>query len=338
MAEREVVVVAFARTPFGRVCGGLKDVPAHQLGALAVDEVLRRAGIEGGEVDALYAGVGALTAAREVVLASQLPAATPSLAVNRAGCSGMTAIGLGWKDLAGAQADLVICGGYDSLSRSPPQNGAIADYAGEEALAHGVTRAMQDEWAELSGARYLRAEAAGVFATERFPVAGLVADELAGAGADGAAFLMLATADKARRLGLATLACIVDYAEVAGEPASESAAPAVAIRQLMKRQGRAMYEIDLLEIDEARAATPLVSTLRLGSRNPGIAAEIRARTNVNGGAVALGHSPGAGGARIAMTLVNALTRRGGGRGVAAICGGHGQSDALMVEVAARASA
>jgi acetyl-CoA C-acetyltransferase len=93
-----------------------------------------------------------------------------------------------------------------------------------------------------------------------------------------------------------------------------------------------MYEIDLLEINEAYAATPLVSTLRLGSLNPEIAAEIRQRTNIHGGAVALGHPLGASGARITMTLINALTRRGGGRGVAAICGGYGQGDAVMVEV------
>jgi len=100
----------------------------------------------------------------------------------------------------------------------------------------------------------------------------------------------------------------------------------------MKAQGRAMYEVDLLEINEAYAATPLVSTLRLGSRNPALAAELRERTNVHGGAVAIGHPLGASGARITMTLVNALARRGGGRGIAAICGGYGQGDGVMVEV------
>jgi acetyl-CoA C-acetyltransferase len=327
------------------------------------------------------------------VLASQLPDSTPSLAVDRACCSGLTAIGLAARDIASAHADLIICGGCDNLSRtplwgrrarktrpgdpaavdsdtapydplllrSPVQDKAIADYSGEEALAHGVTRVMQDEWAALSHERYFRADAQGVFATERFAVAGVGADEgpredtsldklaalptlyasptiTAGNApglADGAAFLMLAAADKAARLGLPTLARIAGYEQVADVPTSGSYTPALAIQRLLKRQGRAMYEIDLLEINEAYAATPLVSTLRLGSRNPSLAAELHERTNVHGGAVAIGHPLGASGARITMTLINALTRRGGGRGVAAICGGYGQGDAVMVEVDGR---
>jgi acetyl-CoA C-acetyltransferase len=395
MAEDPIVIVGYARTPFGRFFGGLREIPAPLLGARTVDELLRRTGVEPGAIDALYAGVGmgsggVFTPAREAVLASQLPDKTPSLAVDRACCSGMTAIGLGWKDLAGGHADLVICGGFDSLSRtplwaararktrpgdpaawdrdgipydplilrSPVQDKAIAEYTGEEALAHGVNRAMQDEWAALSHERYFKAEADGFFAAERFDINGIRADEgprpdttleklavlptiyasptiTAGNApglSDGAAFLMLATATKAAKLGLKPLARLADYAQVADGPTSGSYTPAIAIRTLLKRQGRAMYEIDLLEINEAYAATPLVSTLRLGSLNPEIAAEIRQRTNIHGGAVALGHPLGASGARITMTLINALTRRGGGRGVAAICGGYGQGDALMVEV------
>jgi acetyl-CoA C-acetyltransferase len=396
MNDTDVVVAGYARTPFGRFFGALRDIPAHRLGALAIDELLRRTGVDPGEVDGLYAGVGmasggVFTPAREAVLASQLPDTTPSLAVDRACCSGMTAIGLAWRELAAGGADLLVCGGFESLSRtpllaararrtrpgdpaavdpaavpydplllkSPVEGKAIADYTGEEALAHGVTREMQDEWAAQSHARYFAAEAAGVFDAERFEVAGLATDEgprrdttaaqlaslptiyasptvTAGNApglSDGAAFLLLATAKRAARLGLPVLARVAGYAQVAGEPTSGSYTPALAIRALMKAQGRAAYEIDLLEINEAYAATPLVSTLRLGSRNPEMAAELRGRTNVHGGAVAVGHPLGASGARIAMTLVNALGRRGGGRGIAAICGGYGQGDAVMVEVA-----
>jgi acetyl-CoA C-acetyltransferase len=398
MDYRQVVVVAYARTPFGRFFGGLRDIPAHRLGALAVDEVLRRSGVAPVAVDVLFAGVGmasggVFTPARETVLASELLDSTPSLAVDRACCSGLTAIGLAARDIASAHADLVICGGYDNLSRtplwghrarktrpgdpaaldtgaapydplllrSPVQDKAIADYTGEEALAHGITRPMQDEWAALSHARYFRADEQGVFATERFAVADVSADEgpradtsleklaalptlyasptiTAGNApglADGAAFLMLAAADQAARLGLPALARVVGYEQVADTPTSGSYTPALAIQRLLKRAGRALDEVDLLEINEAYAATPLVSTLRLGSRDPSVAAELRERTNVHGGAVAIGHPLGASGARITMTLINALTRRGGGRGVAAICGGYGQGDAVMVEVAGR---
>lgn len=394
-----VVILGYARTPFGRFFGALKDLPAHQLGALTVDELLRRTGTAPAKVGALYAGVGmasggVFTPAREVVLASTLPASTPSLAVDRACCSGMTALGLALRDLQSGQSGLVIAGGCENLSRtplwatrqrrarpgdpaawdpgapvydplllkSPVEGKAIADYTGEEAVGHGVTREMQDEWAAESHARYFAAEQAGVFATERFAVNGLQADECprrdtsvaklaalptiyasptitagnAPGLSDGAAFLLLGTPEMAGKLGLPVLARLVDYVQVADAPTSGSYTPALAIQQLLKRQGRTLPDVDLFEINEAYAATPLVSTLRLGARVPERAAELRARTNVHGGAVALGHPLGASGARIVLHLVNALARRGGGRGVAAICGGYGQGDGLMIEVDGRA--
>jgi acetyl-CoA C-acetyltransferase len=399
VADNDVVVLGYARTPFGRFFGGLKDLPAHMLAASAIEELLARTSVEPDTVDAVYAGVGmasggVFTPAREAVLASRLPDTTPSMAVDRACCSGMTAIGLGWTEIRTGRSQMVICGGFESLSRTPLwasrqrrtrpgepaawdpaqpvydplqfrgplQDKSMADYTGEEALAQGVTREMQDEWASASHARYFAAHAQGFFDPERFAVAGVTEDEgpqrdagieklaalpaidaspsiTAGntaALSDGAAFLLLATAEKACRLGLPALSRIVDYAQIADRSTTGSWTPALAIRQLMKRQGRAMYEIDLIEINEAYAATPLVSTLWLGSRDAQKTQELRARTNIHGGAVALGHPLGASGARITMTLINALTRRGGGRGVAAICGGYGQADALMIEVADKA--
>jgi acetyl-CoA C-acetyltransferase len=397
-----VVILGYARTPFGRFFGALKNFSAPELGALAVNELLRRTGVSPARVTALYAGVGmasggVFTPAREMVLKSELPDTTPSLAVDRACCSGMTALGLAWKDLVAGPligpGGLVIAGGCESLSRtplwaprvrrtrpgdpsafdalapvydplllkSPVEGKAIADYTGEEAVAHGVTREHQDEWAVQSHARYFAAEGAGVFAAERFGVAGLPADEsprvdtsastlaalptiygsptiTAGNApglSDGAAFLLLGTRSMADKLGVPVLARLVDYVQVADGPTSGSYTPALAIQQLMKRQGRPLSDVDLFEINEAYAATPLVSTLRLGARVPERAAELRERTNIHGGAVALGHPLGASGARIAMHLVNALSRRGGGRGVAAICGGYGQGDGVMVEVDGR---
>jgi acetyl-CoA C-acetyltransferase len=397
VADNDVVVLGYARTPFGRFFGGLKDLAAHTLAARTIDELLTRCRIEPEAVDAVYAGSGlasgsVFTPAREAVLASRLPESTPSMAVDRACCSGMTAIGVGWAELLTGRSNMVICGGFESLSRtplwaprqrrtrpgdpegwdpaqpvydplqlrSPLQDKAIADYTGEEALAQGVTREMQDEWASASHARYFAAQAQGFFDPETFAIAGVTTDEgprrdasieklaalptidasptitagnAPGFG-DGAAFLLLATAEKARKLGLPALSRIVDYAQIAGGPTTGSWTPALAIRQLMKRQGRAMYEIDLIEINEAYAATPLVSTLWLGSRDAQKAQELRARTNIHGGAVALGHPLGASGARITMTLINALIRRGGGRGVAA---NYGQGDALMIEVPGKAT-
>lgn len=329
MPDDPVVVIGYARTPFRSAGAADPQLPVDRLGALAVDEILRRTGIDPAEVDALYAGIGPASAgsARAAALASRLPPSTPALAVMRGACSGLSALGLGWKDLAGGHAEVVLCGGYDRAADPAPP--ALEPAAAEP--APGVTRAALDEWAARSHARLARAEAAGFFETERFAVAGLV-DGAADAPAAGAAFLMLATAAKAARLGVKPLARITSYAQVAEEPALEARDPALAIRRLMKAQGRAMYEIDLLEIDEPDAAPPVASTLRLGSLDPALTAEIRERTNVHGGALALGHPPAAAGARLALTLVNALAQRGGGRGVAAACGDGGQADAVMVEV------
>jgi acetyl-CoA C-acetyltransferase len=94
----------------------------------------------------------------------------------------------------------------------------------------------------------------------------------------------------------------------------------------------AAIDWDLVEINEAYAATPLVSTHVMADGNESEAAKLRAKTNVHGGAVAIGHPLGASGARLVMTLINGLMARGGGRGVAAICGGFGQGDAVMVTV------
>jgi acetyl-CoA C-acetyltransferase len=92
-------------------------------------------------------------------------------------------------------------------------------------------------------------------------------------------------------------------------------------------------DLSLIEINEAFAATPLVSTLLLADRDTRKADRLRERTNTHGGAVALGHPLGASGARLAMTLINGLRRAGGGLGAAAICGGFGQGDGLLLEVA-----
>ena len=243
----------------------------------------------------------------------------------------------------------------------------IAVYTGDEAIRRGVDREAQDAWAVESHQRYARAEADGYFGFERFaveapgtkgtstlvtldesprpdtsleklaklkPVYGgktVTAGNAPGLN-DGAAFLVLCRRDFARAHGLEPLARIVDYVQVSGAPTSGTSTPASAIIRLAERAGADACGWDAIEINEAYAATPLVSTLTLAGGDPGKAARLRTRTNVHGGAVALGHPLGASGARIVMTLINGLRRRGGGRGVAAICGGFGQGDGLLVAV------
>jgi acetyl-CoA C-acetyltransferase len=101
---------------------------------------------------------------------------------------------------------------------------------------------------------------------------------------------------------------------------------------LLKKNGLTLDQIDLIEINEAFAAMPLVASLVLGDRDMDRVKAIREKINVNGGAVAMGHPVGASGARIIMTLLNELGRRGGGRGVAAICGGLAQGESMLLEV------
>jgi acetyl-CoA C-acetyltransferase len=303
----------------------------------------------------------------------------------------MTAIGAAMKDLRCGEAGAVVCGGFESLSRTPilwPRQRArigdvaagdpllmrgmivdrpIAVYTGDEAMRRGVDRHQQDEWALSSHERYFMADGEGYFEAERFTVdasdskgrPGRIAkdesprretslEKLAAlktvyggstvtAGNapglnDGAAFLIATTARMAKDRGLEPLARLVDYTQVCGSPTSGTTTPAQAISRIAQRNHIAPTAWDLIEINEAYAATPLVSTLELTGGNAIAAKTLRERTNVHGGAVAIGHPLGASGARIVMTLINGLRRRGGGRGVAAICGGFGQGDAVMVQV------
>jgi len=393
----DIVVVAAARTPFGRFQGMLKSLDGPHLGALAINETVARSKLAPEEFDVLYGGVGMigsamLTPVRQAVLLSRLPQTMPSAAIDRACCSGMTAIGVAMKDIKAGEARAVLCGGFESLSQTPNllareraqrigdvvasdpllMRGVVVDrpiavYSGDEALRHGVSREQQDEWAVASHRRYFAAEADGYFDVERFPVEvtdaravrSVTTDESPRADTsreklatlktvyngktvtagnapglnDGAAFLAVTRRDVAQQHGLAPLARLVDYVQVCGGPTSGTVTPATAIQRIAQRNGRKPGDWDLIEINEAYAATPLVSTLVLADGDAAAAEALRKRTNVHGGAVAIGHPLGASGARIVMTLINGLRRRGGGRGVAAICGGFGQGDAVMVEVA-----
>jgi acetyl-CoA C-acetyltransferase len=239
---------------------------------------------------------------------------------------------------------------------------AIARYTGEEAVSMGVDRLQQDRWAVSSHRKYFEAEAKGYFEFERFPIreslATLAADEgprcdvseeklgdlspvyqsptiTAGNAPglnDGAAFILLASRSFAIAHGLRALAIIHDYVQVAGGPTTGSHTPAVALGKILDRTRRSVSDLTRIEINEAFAATPLVSALFLAKGDRRGADGILDRTNLCGGAVAIGHPIGASGARLVMTLVNGL-RLSGGLGVAAICGGYGQGDATLIEAA-----
>jgi len=141
---------------------------------------------------------------------------------------------------------------------------------------------------------------------------------------DGAAALVLSSPEYARSVGAEPLAEIVDHAAVAWDPPYLALVPAMAAQKLLDQQGLKASDIHVWEINEAFAAVALSSIDRLGLDVD--------RVNVDGGAIAIGHPLGASGARIVAHLIHALRRRGGGYGVAAICSGGGQGDALLVQV------
>lgn len=141
---------------------------------------------------------------------------------------------------------------------------------------------------------------------------------------DGACAIVLTSEEKAKSLGKEVLAYVIGHAEVAIEPEKFPQTPGLVINKILEKTGKNLEDIDLFEINEAFAAVALVS-----SQLAGLDEE---KVNVNGGAVALGHPIGASGARIILTLAYELKRRGGGIGIAAICSGGGQGDAIMIEV------
>ena len=263
----------------------------------------------------------------------------------------------------------------DQLVIACPMTGKPrAVQAGEEAVEFGVTRDEQDAWAVRSHANYFVAHEEGRFAAELMPVEiaqrkgdpiVLSADEsprqdttiaklaklpliygsptvTAGNApglSTGSTALILMDAAEAAARSIAPLATIVATAMASGHPDRIASIPAESARLALGKAGLTYDDIDLIEINEAFAAVPLVATLRMAEGDRDRAELLRERTNVNGGAIALGHPTGATGARLVLTLVNELRRRravdGATRpyyGLATLCGGIGEAEAVIVRV------
>lgn len=223
----------------------------------------------------------------------------------------------------------------------------------------GVTREEQDAWALRSHQKALAAQEAGYFKEEIVPVTisskkatitveqdeairpdtsleklaklkpayqddGTITAGNAPGVNDGAAALVVSSEEKAKELGVKPIAQILGHAAIGLEAEDFPLTPAHAIEKLLDKQGLKVDQIDLFEINEAFAAVALANKKLLGIDEN--------KLNVNGGAVALGHPIGASGARIVLTLIHELKRRGGGLGIAAICSGAAQGDALLVKV------
>ena len=237
----------------------------------------------------------------------------------------------------------------------------MGDYANQIAAAYGVTRQAQDEWALRSQQRAVESIRKGIFKeeiiaapimtkaglsldidTDEAPRADTDAVKLAslrpafnGDGTtitagnapglnDGAAALVVTTKERAVQSNQIPQASVLAHAAVSVEAKNYPITPALVVQKLLQQSGTNMQNIDLFEINEAFAVVVLASGIIAGWKDE--------KVNVHGGAIALGHPIGASGARIVLTLINGLKRRGGGLGIAAICSGGGQGDAVLIRV------
>lgn len=397
----DIVVVSGARTPFSKFGSVLRHMHSMDLGALVIKELLRRSGLEGKDIDELYYGMCIQSEAalyynvigRQALLRAGLPDEVVSLTIDRACCSSLTCVQLGWRSIRLNEAQTCLAVGAENMSNTPVVvNGhrwglgleplrivdhlnpimyvgynSIAKDAGDVALKYGVTREMQDEWAHRSQKKWLAADRDGKFRDELvpievpqrkgppilfekddFPKPNTTLEALAklptvygsptvtagnAPGLDaGAAGVIFMKRKKAVEMGITSLATINCVVSVAREPSKIAEVPGFAIKKALQRAGLTMDEIDIIEINEAFAAVPLVSTKILAEGDSSKWEKCLAKTNPNGGAVAIGHPVGATGARILLTMIYELRRRGGGVGVCALCGGLAQGDAALVRV------
>ena len=389
------VIVAGARTPIGRLLGGLKSQTAADLGGVAIKGALDKAGVTGEQVDYLIMGQVILAGAgqnpaRTAGLLAGLPASVPSITVNKVCLSGLNAIATADQMIRAGEADIIVAGGMESMTNAPhvlPKSregfkygdvslvdsmayDALFDQATQQAMgglteqcnAQGtnLSREEQDEFSARSHQRAAEAWKNGVFDEEVVPVeipqrkgdpvvvsqdegvrgettpeslgklrAAFAKDGTITAGSasqisDGACAVVVMSKAKAEELGLTWLAEIGAHGMVAGPDSTLQMQPANATAKACEKEGIAPADLDLVEFNEAFAAVGIESARSLGLDE--------AKVNVNGGAIALGHPVGMSGARVVLHLALELKRRGGGVGAAALCGGGGQGDALIVRV------
>ena len=387
----DIVIVSAARTPVGSFNGSLAGVPAYDLGTVAIQAAVERAGIAAADVEevimgqVLQAGQGQ-GPARQASINAGIPVASPAWSINQLCGSGLRAVALAAQQIADGSARIVVAGGQESMSQSPHaanlRNGTkiggleFVDTMLKDGLwdaFHGyhmgmtaenianrwqITREDQDRFALRSQNRAEAAQKAGKFKDEIVPVTikgrkgdtvvdsdefirvGTTYEGLAGlrpaftkdgtvtAGNasginDGAAALVLMTADEAKKRGLTPLARIASFANAGVEPEIMGTGPIPAMRKALERAGWTVADLDLVESNEAFAAQSLSVVRELGLDT--------AKTNVNGGAIAIGHPIGASGARVLTTLLHEMKRSGAKKGAATLCIGGGMGVAMCLE-------
>ena len=391
---RSVYILSATRTPIGKYGGSLAGFAAPDLGVVAARAALERARVQTHEVSevifghARQAGNGP-NPARQVAVRSGVPVEAPAYTVNQACASGLKAIALAYDRIVLGQADVVLAGGMEAMSRVPYfvegarwgvrighqqlvdgmyQDGffcplsrmVMGETAELLATQYGISREEQDAFALVSQQRAAHALETARFQEEIVPVTlkekrgerqfgadehprpdtslqslaklrpvfsetGTITAGNASGITDGAAALVLASGEWLKQSGPATepLGRIVQYATVGVDPKIMGIGPVPAIRKLLQHTGRTLEDYGLIELNEAFAAQVIACDRELRFDGE--------RLNVNGGGIALGHPIGCTGARIAVTLLHEMKRRGVRRGLATLCVSGGLGMAMEIE-------
>ena len=389
---REAVIVGAVRTPIGKFGGTLKDVPAVELGAIAVREALKRSGVDPADIDevilgcVLQGGLGQ-NVARQAMMRAGIPKEVPAFTINKVCGSGMRAISLAAQIIKASDADLIVAGGFENMSQtgySFPKarwgvrmndtplvdmmvNDGVTDAfynyhmgitAENVAEQWGLTREQLDKYAARSQQRTAAAVKSGRFNAEIVPIEvpqrkgdpiifdkdehfthttsssiislkpafkpdGIVTAGNSSGLNDGAAAVVVTSKSYAKKHRLDILATIVSYASAGVEPAIMGIGPVPASKKALEKAGLTVDDLDLIEANEAFAAQALAVI--------GDAGFDPDKTNVNGGAIALGHPIGASGCRIVVTLLYEMIHRDVQTGLATLCIGGGLGTALIIK-------
>ena len=390
-----VVIASAVRTPMGAFQGAFSSLKASELGAAAVKEAVKRAGVEGDDVDlvimgnVLSAGMGQAPA-RQAAIYAGLDKQTPTVTLNKMCGSGLEAIIQAARAVAVGDAEVVVAGGMESMTNAPylmpgargglrmgdkqvvdsmvhdglwdvyndKHMGSCAERGADQ---YNLSREAQDEYATASYKRAQKAMEDGSLDDEiisvdvegrrgdvttvsqdegpnqvkfdkipnlrpAFEKEGTVTAANASTINDGAAALVITTEEIAKERGMPILAHISGYAAHAREPELFTLAPVGAMKKLYDKLDWQPDSVDIYEINEAFSVVPLAAMEEFDLPHD--------KVNVHGGAVAVGHPIGASGARIMVTLLNALKQQGKTRGMASICIGGGEALAMGVELAA----
>ena len=387
-----IVIVDAVRTAMGGFQGVLSSCTSPDLGAVAIKEVVRRAGLQANDIDEVIFGC-VLPAglkqgpARQAMRQAGLPDSTGATTINKICGSGMKALMQAADAVKAGSAEIVVAGGMESMTNSPyildkaragyrMGHGKVTDHMFQEGLEDaetglsmgilaqemadqkGYTREQQDNYAIASLNKAITAIQNGYFISEIAPVTvssrkgdvvvdqdeqplnakvdkiptlrpafkkdGTITAANASSISDGASALVVTSAEIANQRGLKPLANVLAYATHSQHPSEFTIAPVGAIEKVLKQTGWKAEDVDLWEVNEAFAMVAMIAM-------DAFALPIE-KVNIHGGACALGHPLGSSGSRIIVTLIHALKRTGGKKGIAALCIGGGEATAVAIEL------